>query len=125
MTVESDILAPPADVRAVRDRLADLSSLVHASGRIPEAVRSALIRSLDDLSAAFAKVEQAGLADRERVLRATEAITHLALQPSPSQPHIIHGLTSLTDAVHVMTHREPHLEEVIGRIAIALNDIGN
>ena len=42
MTVESDILAPPADVRAVRDRLADLSSLVHASGRILEAVRSAL-----------------------------------------------------------------------------------
>jgi hypothetical protein len=124
MTAESDIASTSTDVRAVKDRLTHLSALVHAADHVPESVRSALIRSLDELSAAFTKVEQTVLADRERILRATESLTHLAINPSPSQPHIIHGLTSLTDAVHAMINREPYLEEVVGRIAIALNEIG-
>jgi hypothetical protein len=124
MTADPVISTTPDEGRAVKDRLADLSALIHASGHMSEAVRSALIRSLDELSAAFSKVDQENRADRERVVRATEAITHLAVQPTPNQSLITHGLTSLADSVHVMTRREPIFVEVVGRIAIALNEIG-
>jgi hypothetical protein len=124
MTADSADQTKPNDVGAVKVRLAELGKMVHSSTHIPAGVRSALIRSLDELGAALAKAEKASLTDRERVLRAAEATTHLAVQRQPDKPLIGRSLKSLSDAAHALRDREPMVVEVVSRIAMALTDIG-
>ncbi len=124
MTAEPADRTGPSDIGAVRERLAELGRMVQSSTQLPAGVRSALIRSLDDLSATLAKAGNANADDRERVLHAAEATTHLVVQSRPDKTLIARSLTRLSEAAHALKDREPTVITVVNRIAMALTDIG-
>jgi hypothetical protein len=124
MTAEPTDQTKPDDIGAVKMRLADLGKLVQTSSHLPGGVRSAVSASLDDLGAALAKAEKASRSDREVIVRAAEAATHLVVQRQPDKPLITRSLKSLADAAHALRDREPQVVDVVSRIALALTEIG-
>jgi hypothetical protein len=124
MPADSADHTKPDDIGAVKVRLADLGKLVQASSHLPGGVRSALIRSLDELSATLAMAEKASLTDKERIVHAAETATRLIAKPQPEWPLLERSIKSLSEAAHALRDREPRVVEVVSGIAVALADIG-